>query len=188
MPKHPEGDQPNAGSDPELDRLRDQLADAQAESERLQGQAADAEARAQAAEERLTDAQTELEAMRLRLGQLEEESRQRSSDLAQRDEQLAQASQETDSLRQRLRETAVLYRDARLATHPDVPADLVTADAVEEIDQQFEAALKLVSQVRDRIQSQSQAGRVPIGAPPRRAPDLSSLSPSEKIRLGLSNS
>ena len=35
------------------------------------------------------------------------------------------------------------------------------------------------------LESQAQAARVPTGAPPRRPPDLSALSPGEKILYGL---
>lgn len=166
--------------DPELAALRDQLADAQAEIERLQAQAADAEARAATLQERLARAQAEIEALRRRIGELESQLQAGEAALAQRDQQLA-------DLQDKLRQAGIRYREARLAASPEVPADLVTGEAIEEIDQQFEAALKLVSQVRHRLQEESQATRVPIGAPPRRAPDLSALSPAEKIRLGLAN-
>ena len=175
MPKH----------DPEIDALRDQLADAQAEMERLQAQAADAEARAATLEERLAQAQAEIESLRSHLGELESQLQARDAALAERDQQLADLHPQIDALQEKLRQAAIRYRDARLAANPELPADLVTAETLEEIDEQFDAALKLVSEVRNRLQAESQAARVPIGAPPRRGPDLSALSPAEKIRLGL---
>ena len=176
-----------AKHDPEVDALRDQLADAQAEIERLQAQAADAEARAATLQERLAQAQAEIESQRGRLQGLEGQLQARDAALTERDQQLADLHTQASALQDKLRQAAIRYRDARLAANPEVPADLVTAEALEEIDQQFEAALNLVSQVRNRLQAESQAARVPIGAPPRRAPDLSALSPAEKIRLGLAN-
>ena len=166
--------------DPELLALRDQLADAQAEVERLQAQAADAEARATTAEERLAPAQAEVAALRGRVSDLEGELQARQGELAQREAEAA-------GLRQQLRQAALRYRETRLAAHPEVPADMVGGETIEEIDQQVEAALKLVSQVKDSLQAGSQAARVPIGSPPRRAPDLSALPAAEKIRLGLSD-
>lgn len=173
--------------DPELLALRDQLADAQAEIERLQAQAADAEARAATAEERLDQAQTEVEALKGRVSDLEGELQAGQADLAEREQRLAELGEEAEGLRQQLRQAALRYREARLAAHPEVPADMVSGETIEEIDQQVEAALKLVSQVKDRLQAGSQAARVPIGSPPRRAPDLSALPAAEKIRLGLSD-
>jgi hypothetical protein len=42
-----------------------------------------------------------------------------------------------------------------------------------------------VAQVRQHLEQQAQAARVPAGAPARGSPDTSELSASEKIRLGL---
>jgi hypothetical protein len=46
--------------------------------------------------------------------------------------------------------------------------------------------MRMVAQLRSHLESQAQALRVPSGAPARRAPDLSALSPAEKITHGLS--
>ena len=75
---------------------------------------------------------------------------------------------------------------ALLASQPEVPPDLVSGETVEEVDQQLEAALRMIAQLRGHLESQAQAARVPTGAPARRAPDLSALSPAEKIVHGLS--
>jgi hypothetical protein len=86
------------------------------------------------------------------------------------------------------REAALKYREARLAAAPDVPPELVPeADDIAEIERGMDAALRLVTQVRERVQQSqaSQPPRVPAGSPARRAPDLLSLSASEKIRVGL---
>jgi hypothetical protein len=80
----------------------------------------------------------------------------------------------------------VKYREAKLAAAPDVPADLVpAAESLAEIDEGFEAAQRVGGQLRERMQEQRQAARMPVGSPARRAPDLSALSASEKIRIGL---
>jgi hypothetical protein len=89
-----------------------------------------------------------------------------------------------------VREAALKYREARLAAAADVPPELVPESSdVAEIDRNIEAALKLAAHVRERVQQEAQAGgaavRVPAGAPTRRAPDMSSMSAAEKIRIGL---
>jgi chromosome segregation ATPase len=88
------------------------------------------------------------------------------------------------------RDAVMKYREARLAATPEVPPELVPDSGdISEIDRGMEAALRLVSQIRERAQEDaiaaSSVARVPAGSPPRRAPDLSSLSASEKIRMGL---
>lgn len=54
---------------------------------------------------------------------------------------------------------------------------------------EFEAAQRVVGQLREKIEreavEQARAARVPAGAPARRGADVSSLSPGEKIKLGL---
>ena len=46
-------------------------------------------------------------------------------------------------------------------------------------------ATQTVAQVRQHLEQQAQSLRVPAGAPVRGAPDVSSLTASEKIRAGL---
>ena len=169
--------------DPEISALQEELADAQAQIEALQSATADAEARA-------ATARAELASLRAELAEAHT-----AHDSAQAE--LVEASSQIDSLRgelaevhSRLRDAAIRYRDARLAAAPHIPADLVPGETVEEIEQQLEAAQKVVAQLREKLEAdarreESRPARIPIGAPARRAPDLSALSPTEKIKLGL---
>ena len=75
-----------------------------------------------------------------------------------------------------------------LAAAPELPEELVAGDSIEELDASAERARQTVRQVRERLESQAQAGRVPAGSPPRGSPDFSALSSIEKIRLGLNRS
>ena len=78
------------------------------------------------------------------------------------------------------------YRSLLLATAPDVPQELVKGETVEEVEASFEAARDMVERIRQKLEAQVAGERVPAGAPPRSAPDLSTLSPKEKILYGLS--
>ena len=70
-------------------------------------------------------------------------------------------------------------------------ADLedMRAKGRQQIERDFEAAQRVVGELRKRIEDDAEAekrsARVPPGSPTRRAPDVSSLSPTEKITLGL---
>ncbi len=154
--------------------LEERLADAQAEMERLQAAAADAEARATQHRQLAVDLQS-------RLSTVEE-------DLAETAAERDRLAVEAADLRQWLTEAAARYRLARLAAAPEVPEELVRGDSLDEIDAQLEAAQRIVSEMRGRMEAQAQPGRVPIGSPPRREADLSGLSSQEKIRLGLERS
>lgn len=163
----------------EIAALQDQLAEAQTEVDRLQTMAADREARAAHLEETLAQ-------LREEQSQLSASLREAQAQLAARDEELAALRQEVEALQASRKAAASKYRDALLASQPEVPPDLVSGETVEEVDQHLEAALRMVAQLRSHLESQAQALRVPTGAPARRAPDPSALSPAEKIVYGLS--
>jgi hypothetical protein len=77
------------------------------------------------------------------------------------------------------------YRTRLLAESPEVPEELVRGDTPEEVDASFAAARQVVERIRQKLETQTSAERVPAGAPARGLPDLSSLSPAEKIAYGL---
>jgi hypothetical protein len=141
--------------------IEDRLAEAEAQIESLQAAAADAEARA-------ATAAAEAEALK------------GEANTARADLEAAAVS---------LRQSAAKYRDARLAAAPEIPPELVPeADSIEDVERSFEAAKRVVAEVRDRIGkglAPSRVPSVPAGSPPRREQDLSGLPPIEKIKIGL---
>jgi len=172
-------------TDEEVAALEERLAEAQAEVEHLETMAADREARAAHLE---SVSVTQAEA----LGQAKAELADRDEELAALRESLsaaqaeaAAARSEAEELRASLRSAAEKYRQAALASRTEVPPELVGGETVEEVDRQLDAALRMVAQLKSHLESQAQAQRVPTGAPARRAPNLASLSPTEKITYGL---
>jgi hypothetical protein len=162
--------------DPDTTELEERLADAQAQIEALQSAAADAEARAATAR----DGEAEVRAQLAEIEAAREESAGALDGLRG----------EVDGLRLELREAAAKYRAARLAAAPDVPGELVPELAtIEGVDREFESAQQVIGRVREHIEQQAaeerRSARVPAGSPGSRAPDLSTLSASEKIRAGL---
>jgi len=151
--------------------LEERLVEAEAEVERLQTTAADREARAAHLEDTLGQTRTQLAS--------------RDEELTALRDGLAAAGSEAEELRAGLRSAAEKYRQAVLASRAEVPPDLVSGETVEEVDRQLEAALRMVAQLRSHLESQAQAQRVPTGAPARRAPDTTALTPTEKISYGL---
>lgn len=145
----------------ELATTQEELAAAKAELERLQEAAADSEARAAHAESQLTQANEEIELAR-------SESEAREQDLTAQ-----------------LQSAADRYRGLALEQAPELPAELVSGATVAEVDEALQRARETVSKVRGHLESQAQAGKVPVGAPPRSEPDLSGLSTEEKISYGL---
>lgn len=96
------------------------------------------------------------------------------------------SASEEEAVRLRERDDAVArYRGAVLAAAPEVPEDLVAGETVQEVDAALAQAKELVERVRRQLLAQSRAERVPAGAPARHGPDLSVLSPQEKISYAL---
>lgn len=167
----------------DITELEDQLAEALARIETLQSTAADAEARAMTTRDELQAATNAQEELRTKLTAAESERDVAGS-------RIAELESAGEGLRGQLRDAAIKYREARFAAAPDVPQDLVPELAtIEEIDREFESAVRVVSQLREKLEKdaadQKRTARVPAGSPARRQQDLSSLSASEKIRLGL---
>lgn len=155
-------------SDDELQELHEELAAARSELERLQVTAADREARA-------AHLESELAALRDELAGAREEAQSREEELRA----------EKDALAGQVRSAAQRYRELVLERSPELPEELVMGESVAEIDAALERARETVSKVRGHLESQAQAARVPVGAPVRSEPDLSGLSPQEKITMGL---
>ena len=102
------------------------------------------------------------------------------------DDAVEEPVSEADALRAQLADAANRYRELLLAGSPEVPEAMVDGATIEEVDASFAAARGVVEQVRRRIEEQAGAEHVPAGAPPRTAPDLSGLSPADKIAYALS--
>ncbi len=148
-----------AKPDPETSTLTEQLAEALAQVDSLQVAVADSEARAATHGDRIAALQDEVETARA----------------------------DSERLSARLRESALKYREARLAACPHIPPELVTGEEPEEIDEQVAAAERVVSQMRERVEKErrQESPPVPAGSPVRRAPDYSQLPAGEKIKVGL---
>ena len=163
--------------------IDDRLADSLAQIEALQVTAADAEARAVTARDELAEARKHAAEVEEQLARMTDERETAHGELSETREALSAAQTA-------VREAAAKYRAAVLAAAPDIPEDLVPeAEDIGEVDRCIEAARRVVSRVREKMEAetadQARSLRVPAGAPVRRAPDLSGLSPEDKIRVGL---
>ncbi|HSP55643.1 MAG TPA: hypothetical protein VLS25_08645 [Dehalococcoidia bacterium] len=161
----------------------DELADSRAQIDALQTAAADAEARAATARDELAEARKRAAEAERQLAQASVERDAAYGELSETRDQLSAA-------RAAVREAAVKYRAVALASTPDIPEDLVPeAEDIDEVERGIEAARRVVGRVREKMEAESaeqaRTLRVPAGAPVRRAPDVSALSPEDKIRLGL---
>lgn len=100
----------------------------------------------------------------------------------------ALATAQRDLARQRAETQAALdrYREAILASEPELPPDLVRGETVEELEAAIASARQVVARVREQVQTSAPAAGFPVGAParePSRRPR--GMTPAEKIAAGL---
>jgi chromosome segregation ATPase len=162
----PDAAQPGlpAGGDGEESSLEDRLADA---------------------EGRLSERASELEAARVRIAEMEETAAARDSDVAALRQSVADLEEALSGTNDRLSAAVAGYRDLAVRSNPDVMEDLITGESVGEIDESLERARDLIERVKQGLQNEASLTRVPAGAPERRGPDLSGLSPREKIEYAI---
>ena len=128
-----------------------------------------------------------------RLSGLEEALGQRDARIAHLEAALGEAEdaakrrdEEMEGVNARLAQAVELYRGSLLASEPDVPEDMVQGSTVEVVQESLARVRQMVEQVRGRMEARASLERTPLGVPARSAPDLSALSPQEKILVGLS--
>jgi hypothetical protein len=110
------------------------------------------------------------------------------SRIAQLEQGIAAKDSELAAAKESLSGAVEKYRAAILASAPGIPAELVKGESIDEIDASLEQARGIVSKVRQQLEVEAEANKVPAGAPPRTPQDLSALSPAEKIAYALRKS
>jgi hypothetical protein len=106
-------------------------------------------------------------------GELESRVAELEEVLGEAQTTLKAQEEEASTLRERLALAAAKYRSLLLASNPEVPEELVGGETVDRVRRRLEAKLE------------QEPRYIGAGAPPRTAPDLSDLSPREKIAYGL---
>jgi len=108
--------------------------------------------------------------------------------ITQLEQGIASRDGELTAIKQSLSGAVANYRAAVIASAPGIPQELVKGDSLDEIDTSLELARGIVSRVRQQLEVEAEANKVPAGAPPRMPQDLSALSPAEKIAYALRKS
>jgi cell division septum initiation protein DivIVA len=77
------------------------------------------------------------------------------------------------------------YKRLVITANPTIPEELITGESIDDINRSLENARALVLKVKQGVEAEMSLTKVPTGSPERSTPDLSSLTPGEKIRFGL---
>ncbi len=143
-------------------------------------------------ESRLAGKDEELKSKDARLNQVEAKVMELSQMVAARDNELttlkqavASSEEALSGVKNSLAQAVASYRALLLRANPDIPDELISGDSIDAVDQTLEKARALVSKVKLGLEAEAAKTRVPAGAPQRMPPDLSALSPREKIQYAI---
>lgn len=127
----------------------------------------------------------ELASRDTRISELEQAAASLGSEIATLKQAVAESDDSLNKLNESLKQAVASYKTLVIQSNPDVPDELVTGDSIEAITDSLASARELVTKIRKGMEAEVSLARVPIGAPERTAPDLSVLSPREKIQYAI---
>ena len=127
----------------------------------------------------------ELASRDTRISELEQAAASLESEIATLKQAVAESDDSLNKLNESLKQAVASYKTLVIQSNPDVPDELVTGDSIEAITDSLASAKELVTKIRKGMEAEVSLARVPIGAPERTAPDLSALSPREKIQYAI---
>lgn len=129
-------------------------------------------------EQKLADAVTQLD--------------QANTLLTARDAELTEAKKRLDAqagdiiaLTQVKDDAVAAYRKLAVSTNPVFSEELITGASIAEVDASMKRVADLAAGIKSRIEAELKDTFIPAGAPERSGPDMSGLSPREKIKAGI---
>ena len=112
--------------------------------------------------------------------------------VAEKENQIIALKKSEDELKARLSavsksltEAVVSYKNRVVQMNPEITEELINGDTIETVDTSLEKAIDLIGRVKKSVEKEISHIKVPAGAPGRRTPDLSTLSPREKIQFAI---
>jgi len=105
--------------------------------------------------------------------------------LGEANQSLNARSEDCDRLKAALDDAVNAYRKLAISSSPLYSDDMISGSSVEEIDASIKKVNGLVKKMRSTLEAELKDLTVPAGAPERSAPDLSGLSPRDKIKQGI---
>jgi len=105
--------------------------------------------------------------------------------VAQKDEELTQANSRVSELEQVVAKAVASYKAMVTQSNSEVPEELISGDTIDSVNESLMKAKTLIGKVRQGLEAEITSSKVPAGAPLRTPPDLSALSPREKIQYAI---
>ncbi|MFQ5997340.1 MAG: hypothetical protein ACE5KP_06955 [Dehalococcoidales bacterium] len=127
----------------------------------------------------------ELESKNAAIAELERALASKDSEIALLKQAIAESEQKLAEINETLAQAIASYKSLLVETNPEIPADLITGDTIEALNESLENARALIDKVKQGIEAEASKTKVPAGAPQRAPLDLSVLSPREKIQYAI---
>jgi uncharacterized coiled-coil protein SlyX len=136
-------------------------------------------------EAQLAEKEKEFAARDLRISELEQAIAERDNQIAALKQSLAELEPRLTELEESLAQAVSSYRALVIKSNPGLPEESIAGDSIEEIDGSLANAQALINKVRQELEAEIAATKIPAGAPQRTPIDLSALSPREKIQYAI---
>lgn len=117
--------------------------------------------------------------------ELEEAVSGRDIDIAALEQSINGLEEKRAAAEGSLAEAVTSYREMIVQANPDIVEELISGGTIESLNESLEKARNLIGRVRQGLETEIALTRVPAGAPERRSPDLSALTPREKIKYAI---
>jgi len=125
---------------------------------------------------------TELEGL---VAQKDEELTRANARITELEQAVAESDEKLTTIQNSLAEAVAGYKAMVVQANPEVLEELISGDTVDSINDSLNKAKTLVSRVRQGLETEISGAKIPAGAPQRTPPDLSALSPREKIQYAI---
>lgn len=125
---------------------------------------------------------TELESL---VAQKDEALTKTNARITELEEAITQSEERFNATSHSLAEALASYKTMVIEANPEVPEELISGDSIDAVNESLRQSKGMISRVRQGLEAEISAVRVPVGAPQRTSPDLSALSPREKIQYSL---
>ncbi len=129
--------------------------------------------------------ENELDGLKTKVGELEKEATAKELKINMLEQKLTEISKQQKETGNSLSIAVNSYRNLISANNTEIPAELISGNSIEEIDNSLMSAKLLVNKIRQGLEGEISAARIPGGAPVRGELDISGLSPIEKIKYAM---
>jgi multidrug resistance efflux pump len=127
----------------------------------------------------------ELKSANEKIFELEKSIVGKDSEIETIKQSLEESNNTRDEMERSLVEATEAYKELEILANPGLVSEMIKGETIEEIKASVESARALVERVKQEIGAENSLVKVPAGSPTRTQPDLSTLSPREKIKYAM---